>query len=157
MTRSVHRLAESDFADAFRYYKSEAGAGVAGRFLMEFERVARLLESNPGFGTPTNAGRRWFPLRGYPYSVIYRETDTGIRILVVRHQSRDPPEVECPVCETNRLRRIENRFDAPIPGAAAVCPQRRDDRRSHRHQSAASPPHRRPRLPVAHGNVQAHR
>jgi plasmid stabilization system protein ParE len=73
-----------------RYYKIEAGTGVAGRFLNEFERVARHLESNPGFGTPTGEGRRWFPLRAYPYSVIYRETGTGIRILVVRHQSREP-------------------------------------------------------------------
>lgn len=90
MTRSIHRSAENDLAGAFRYYKAEAGVGIAGRFLNEFERVARLLESNPGFGTPASDGRRWFPLKGFPYSVIYRETGSGIRILVVRHQSRDP-------------------------------------------------------------------
>ena len=90
MTRSMHAKAESDLAAAFRYYKAEAGAGVAGRFLNEFERVARVLEANPGFGTPTSENRRWFPLGGYPYSVIYRETNAGVRILVVRHQSRDP-------------------------------------------------------------------
>ena len=90
MTRSIHRSAENDLAEAFRYYKVEAGSGVARRFLEEFERVVRLLESNPGFGTPTSAGRRRFLLTGYPYSVIYRETDTGIRVLVIRHQRRDP-------------------------------------------------------------------
>lgn len=90
MTRSMHGAAENDLAGAFRYYKAEAGAGVAARYLNEFQRVARMLESNPGFGTPTSSGRRRFPLRGFPYSVIYRETGTGIRILVVRHQSRDP-------------------------------------------------------------------
>ena len=90
MTRSLHREAEADLAGAFRYYKAEAGAGVAGRFIREFDRVARLLEVNPGLGTPTSEGRRVYALAVFPYSMIYRETEAGIRILVVRHQSRDP-------------------------------------------------------------------
>ena len=90
MKRSIHRSADNDLTDAFRYYRARAGTGVAGRFLKEFERVSRLLEANPGFGTPTSDGRRSFPLNGFPYSIIYRESSSGIRILVVRHQSRDP-------------------------------------------------------------------
>lgn len=87
---SMHRAAEGDLTAAFRYYKAEAGTALAGRFLNEFERVVRMLEANPGFGTPTHDGRRSFPLRGFPYSLIYRETSEGIRILVARHQHRDP-------------------------------------------------------------------
>ena len=90
MTASLHREADSDLTEAFRRYKREAGVGVAGRFLKEFRRVSVLLEANPGLGTPTEAGRQSFPLFGFPYTVIYREVDGGIRILVVRHQSRDP-------------------------------------------------------------------
>ena len=90
MTASLHREAAGDLASALRYYKAEAGRGVAGRFLEEFERVARLLEAHPGLGTPTSNGRQSFPLAHFPYSTIYRETETGIRILVIRHQSRDP-------------------------------------------------------------------
>ena len=71
MTRSIHRSAENDLAGAFRYYKAEAGAGIAGRFLIEFERVSQLLESNPNFGTPASDGLLWFPLKGFPYSVIW--------------------------------------------------------------------------------------
>jgi plasmid stabilization system protein ParE len=52
--------------------------------------VAALLEANPGMGTPTDEGRRMYPLVGFPYSIIYREYAGEIRILVVRHQSRDP-------------------------------------------------------------------
>lgn len=63
---------------------------MAARFLDEFERVATLLAENPRLGTPTGAERRWFPLFGFPYSVIYREVTPGVRILVVRHQHRDP-------------------------------------------------------------------
>ena len=47
----------------------------------EFQRIANLLGEHPGIGTPTEDQRRWFPLSGFPYSVIYRETETGIRIL----------------------------------------------------------------------------
>jgi plasmid stabilization system protein ParE len=90
VTTSLHREADSDLTAAFRHYKQEAGTGVAGRFLKEFRRVTEVLERDPGLGTPTSEGRRSFPLVGFPYSLIYREVDAGLRILVVRHQSRDP-------------------------------------------------------------------
>ena len=43
MTYSLHRAAEQDLTNAFRYYSKNAGSGVALRFLNEFERVAELL------------------------------------------------------------------------------------------------------------------
>jgi plasmid stabilization system protein ParE len=90
MTFFFHRAAEKDLTDALRFYKAEAGKGVAGKFLKEFERVVAVLEEFPGIGTPQGGERLSFPLTRFPYSVIYRMVDTGIRILVVRHQSRDP-------------------------------------------------------------------
>ena len=90
MSRSIHRFAADDLAETVRFHKKEAGTGVARRFLNEFERVAKLLEEFPGIGTPTANGRQSFPLVEFPYSVIYRADEAGIRILVVRHQSRDP-------------------------------------------------------------------
>ena len=90
MNRSIHRFASEDLAEAVRFYKSEAGVGLARRFLNEFERVVKLLEQHPGIGSPTADGRRAHPLSDFPYSVIYRQEDIGLRILVVRHQSRDP-------------------------------------------------------------------
>jgi plasmid stabilization system protein ParE len=90
VTRSIHRSAAEDLAQATRFYKQEAGAGLARRFLAEFERIARLLEEYPELGTPTADQRRSFLLADFPYSVIYRRDSGGIRILVVRHQSRDP-------------------------------------------------------------------
>ena len=90
MTYSLHRGAEQDLTDAFRFYMREAGKGVAARFPSEFERVISLLEQYPEIGTPTNEHRRSYPLTGFPYSVIYRHVEGGIRILVIRHQSRDP-------------------------------------------------------------------
>jgi len=90
MSRSLHRGAERDLADAFRFYRREAGNRLAGRFLEEFERVMKLLDEFPDLGTPTGEDRRTFPLTGFPYSVIYRHVNGDVRVLVVRHQHRDP-------------------------------------------------------------------
>ena len=83
MTYSLHPGAEQDIADAMDFYAEQVGMLVAERFLDEFERVANLLVSHPGFGTPTTNGRRVFPLRVFPYSVVYRSLETGVRIIVL--------------------------------------------------------------------------
>lgn len=90
MSYTLHPGAEQDLADALDFYIEQAGPRVAERFLGEFERVARLLVQHPGAGTPTTKDRRIFPLRVFPYSVVYRSLETGIRIIVVRHQHRKP-------------------------------------------------------------------
>jgi len=85
VTYSLHPGAEQDVANAIDFYVQQAGLAVAEHFLVEFERVANLLVRHPGYGTPASNGRR-----GFPYSVIYRELENNIRILVVRHQHRKP-------------------------------------------------------------------
>ncbi len=90
MTYSLHPEAELDVAKAIDFYVEQAGAKVAARFLDEFDRVAHLLLENPGFGTLAKNGRRTFPLKVFPYSVVYRNLDNGLLILVVRHQRRKP-------------------------------------------------------------------
>ena len=90
MTYSLHPGAETDIAEALDFYAEHAAPLVAERFLSEFERVAKLLVEHPGLGTPTANGRRVFPLRVFPYSVVYRALETEIRILVVRHRHRKP-------------------------------------------------------------------
>ena len=90
MTYSLHPGAEQDIAAALDFYAEHAGPRVAKRFLTEFERVADRVAEYPGLGTPTAKGRRAFPLRVFPYSIVYRSVETGIRIFVVRHQHRKP-------------------------------------------------------------------
>jgi toxin ParE1/3/4 len=63
---------------------------VVVRFLDEFERVAGMLTRDLGLGTPAGAERASFPLHRFPYTLIYRLNSGGIRVLVVRHQHRDP-------------------------------------------------------------------
>ena len=90
MTYSLHPEAARELEQALAFYRDQGGIGVARAFLVEFERVSKLLVLNPGFGTPTTGGRRSFPLRRFPYSLIYRSTGKVIRILVVGHQHRRP-------------------------------------------------------------------
>ena len=94
MSHWLHKGAAHDLADAFRFYRREAGDGVARRFLDEFERAMKLLEEFPEIGKPTGEDRRVLPLTGFPYSVIYRYVNSETRILVVRHQNRDPEHGE---------------------------------------------------------------
>lgn len=67
----LHPDAEQDIADALNFYATHAGRSVAQRFLAEFDTIATLLIENPGLGTPSSKGRRTFPLRVFPYSVVY--------------------------------------------------------------------------------------
>ena len=90
MTYSLHRAAELDLLEAARFYRREGSAKLAGRFLDEFYRVVDLQVEFPGLGTPADEMRRLHILQDFPYSVIYREDGTGIRILVVKSQYRDP-------------------------------------------------------------------
>jgi len=86
----LHPGAERDIAQAAAFYESEASAALTARFVAEFGRVARLLLSNPGLGTPRDRGRRSFPMSGFPHSVVDRQTPQGILVLVVKHDRQHP-------------------------------------------------------------------
>jgi plasmid stabilization system protein ParE len=90
MKRSMHAGASQDVASAVDFYTQSAGAQLATRFLNEFDRVARLIIINLGFGTPTTLGKRSYPLHGFPYSVVYSARGDTLRFLVVRHQRQRP-------------------------------------------------------------------
>ena len=90
MSFALHPQAAQDLANVLAFYEANATSKVAGKFLEEFERVAKLLAENPGFGTPFDLPRRIYPLRTYPYLVVYRQTDDGVRVLTVRHSRRMP-------------------------------------------------------------------
>lgn len=84
------REAEEELAQAVAFYNSRASTAVAHAFLVEFTRAARLVAANPGLGTPTTRERRLFPLHRFPYSLVYRVDDEGVRIGAVAHHSRRP-------------------------------------------------------------------
>jgi len=87
---SLHPLAERDLRDAAAFYRDQAGQQASDRLFDEFERIIRLLFLYPGIGTPISRDQRTFPLRVFPYTVVYRPTKPGIRVFAVRHQRRKP-------------------------------------------------------------------
>jgi plasmid stabilization system protein ParE len=71
VTCALHPEAKKELEEALAFYREQGGVGLARAFLAEFERVATLLASNHGFGAPTTGRNRTFPLRRFPYSLIY--------------------------------------------------------------------------------------
>lgn len=90
MTYQLHPDAETELKDAALHYAKEASKGIALAFLAEFERVAELVESNQQLGTKTNSGLRIYPLRRFPYSIVYREVASGPYFYAIAHQRREP-------------------------------------------------------------------
>lgn len=90
MTATLHPGAQRDLDEAAAFYAREGSPAVAARFLKEFERVARLVDANPGAGTLRTHGRRGVHTAGFPYTVIYKQVPAGIYVLVVKHDRRSP-------------------------------------------------------------------
>lgn len=90
MTYSLHPGAERDLGEALDFYADQAGQAVARRFIDEFERVVALLVMHPDLGTPSPSGWRTFAMRIFPYSIVYRNEDKTVRIIMVRHQRKGP-------------------------------------------------------------------
>lgn len=90
MRYSFHDQPTSDIAAEQDYYFQHAGAQVAARFVNELDRVIQLWMATPGFGKPIARQRRIFPLKGFPYSLVYRVDGDELRVLIVRHQRQRP-------------------------------------------------------------------
>jgi toxin ParE1/3/4 len=87
---SFHPSAKQELQEAINFYALKATAKIADAFLNEVERVADMLAANPDYGKPIGEVWRSFPLRRYPYTLIYRGRDQDIRIVAVAHQHRKP-------------------------------------------------------------------
>ena len=75
---------------AAEFYESSGSEALRWAFIEEFNRVADLLGKNPNLGTIYRGNFRRFPLRRFPYNLIYRFTENNLRILAVAHVKRRP-------------------------------------------------------------------
>lgn len=86
-----HPDARSEVLDAATYYEEQAD-GLGGQFIDEAQRVTGMLAESPGLGSPVAGNdvlRRW-PLRRFPYYVIYRADEGVLFVLAVAHERRRP-------------------------------------------------------------------
>lgn len=90
----VHEVTQRELHHAIDRSKALYGVRLAARLYRRFELAGELLMRQPEIGTPAAAGARKFPLRGFPYTLVYRvegrAEESIIHILALSHQSRKP-------------------------------------------------------------------
>lgn len=89
MNSSVGPEADLELTDEAVLYAREGGAELGFAFITEFERALELLCAYPELGAPWR-NRRRFPLRRFPYSIIYYIKDDELRVVALAHHRRKP-------------------------------------------------------------------
>ena len=89
MNSSVGPEADLELTDGAVLYAREGGANLGFAFIDEFERALELLCAYPQLGAQWRNKRR-FPLRRFPYSVIYYIKDDELRIVALAHHRQRP-------------------------------------------------------------------
>ena len=90
MNPSVSPDADRELTESAIFYALEANAEVGLAFVAEFERSPALLCDKPRLGAPWRGGRRRFPLRKFPYSIVYYVRGEELRVVAVAHHRRRP-------------------------------------------------------------------
>ena len=90
MTPSVSPEADWELTEGAVFYSREAGAEVGLAFILEYERALALLCVHPHLGAPWRNGRRRFPLRKFPYSIVYYIRGEELRVIALAHHRRRP-------------------------------------------------------------------
>ena len=91
----VRPRARRDIDDGFNHYLDEAGAEVALRFADDVEKALHLLARQPGLGSHRHAALlRWpairsWPLRPWPFIMLYQQQSDHLDIVRVLHGARD--------------------------------------------------------------------
>ncbi len=84
-----HEFAQGELNEAAAYY-AQARPGLGEAFIVEVEQAVAALAASPLAGTEVEGGVRWWLVKRFPYSVLYRLHDDQIRILAIAHQKRRP-------------------------------------------------------------------
>jgi plasmid stabilization system protein ParE len=87
---SLSAQAELELVEGATYYAREANRELGEAFIAEFDRCARLLGEYPKLGAMWRGRVRRFPLRRFPYSIVYDLRESEVRVLAIAHQRRRP-------------------------------------------------------------------
>lgn len=90
MIVSIHPQAEAELVDGASFYAKEANAALGESFVAEFNHAVELLREHPKLGAKWRGVLRRLRLRRFPYSILYHESESELRIVAVAHQSRRP-------------------------------------------------------------------
>jgi toxin ParE1/3/4 len=87
---SVSPEAELELIDGARFYAIEASIEIGMAFIDEFERALSVLCVYPRLGAIWRGTTRRFPLRRFPYSIVYQVKPDEVRVIALAHQQRKP-------------------------------------------------------------------
>ncbi len=85
--------ARGEIRDAARWYR-EHSPTVAQQFIAEILRALELIEEFPGAGSTIpyvdDPQTRRFPIRTFPYQIVFVELDDILEVVAVAHDRRRP-------------------------------------------------------------------
>lgn len=82
--------AERELVQAATWYASEGGTIVAEQFGEALARALQLIGEMPQLGTAYGPHLRTWPLKRFPYTLVYRVQGEVLTVMAVAHQSRVP-------------------------------------------------------------------
>jgi hypothetical protein len=85
-----HRHFQKDINTAVRYYDGEGGQLLGDRLFDEVERTVGRVILRPTACHFIAPGFRRANLKSFPYHIIYEESPTKIKFLILRHNRRHP-------------------------------------------------------------------
>jgi plasmid stabilization system protein ParE len=81
--------AEAELLEAISYYSS-IGAELGLRFESEVSAAVRGAVAHPERGAPRSKNTRRWLVKGFPFGVIYRESEVEILVVAVAHERKRP-------------------------------------------------------------------
>ena len=90
MTHEFGLHARRELLEATSWYLADGGEPAAEFFELAVQRALRLLEFMPRLGRASYPGVRTWPLKDFPYTLVYRVKGKAINVIAVAHQSREP-------------------------------------------------------------------
>lgn len=90
MKVSVLPAASDELRETAKFYSERADQALGMAFIAEFDRALNLLSHNPELGAIWRGTARRFPLRRFPYNLVYQIKPDELRVIALAHQRRRP-------------------------------------------------------------------
>lgn len=90
MKVTVQPAAATELREAAKFYAERADQALGLALIAEFERALSFLSINPELGAVWRGSARRFPLRRFPYNLVYQIKPDELRVIALAHQRRRP-------------------------------------------------------------------
>jgi toxin ParE1/3/4 len=87
---TVHPAVADELRETAKFYSERANQALGMAFIAEFERALTFLSNNPELGAIWRNTARRFPLRRFPYNLVYQIKSQELRVIALAHQRRRP-------------------------------------------------------------------